>query len=374
MRRIIVAILLVGFHACKQERIKVGVLVSLTGAFSVYGKEMVKGIDLAMEEKGELKGKKVEIVIEDIKSSSEILKQKISDAIADKKLKAIIGPSVSKLAIIAGGLAEKGNIILITPTATHPYVTEGRNYVFRVTYTDPDQGKAMAKFAYNKLNIKKVCILFEVNNPYSEELSKQFEAIFRKEGGYILYSDFYLRGDTSFSSQVKDIKRFSPDAVFIPGYVEEIIFILKEFKRQNFLPVFLGADGWHSPRLIENLGEILDEGVKIFITTAFSPFDTSVVVQDFVKKFRDKYKKIPDVSSALGYDAFNLLLIAFENAPVLERDEIVKAFRKIENYNGVTGEISYKGMQNPSREIYILQPTSSGFTFVSKHYNKKQGE
>ncbi|MEO0270434.1 MAG: ABC transporter substrate-binding protein, partial [candidate division WOR-3 bacterium] len=242
------------------------------------------------------------------------------------------------------------------------------NFVFRLTYTDIAQGSYLAKFAIRNLKKKKAIILFEAQNPYSEELSKQFEAVFNKEGGEILFKTFYLKGDTSFSKQIENFKKYKPDLIFIPGYVKEVSMFIKEAYKKGLNITFLGGDGWYSPLLISSLKDIWKEGVEAFITSPFSPFDTSKNVIKFLNDFKNKYKETPSFVSALYYDAFNLSVYIIENLQKIDREEFVKNLTNLKNFIGVTGRISFNGKKDPDREVFILKPEEEGFKFITKLY------
>lgn len=90
-------------------------------------------------------------------------------------------------------------------------------------------------------------------NKKDEELSKQFEATFKKEGGEILLETFYIKGDTSFSKQIEEFKKIKPELIFIPGYVREVTFFIKEAFNKGLKTIYLGSDGWYSPLIISSL-------------------------------------------------------------------------------------------------------------------------
>jgi len=361
----LIALILVG---CKAPKIDIYFLVSLTGPEATYGKQAKEGIELLYEKikDKKIKGHEVNIIIKDIKSSVSDVKDIMEKISEDEDAICVIGPEISKLAIVAGAVADKNGIPLITPTATHPMVTEGKTFVFRLTYTDPLQGSYMAKFAIFNLKKKKAGILFEANNPYSEELARQFEATFKREGGEIVFSTFYLKDDTLFEAQIESFKKYNPEIIFIPGYIKEIVAFLKEADKKGLKAIFLGGDGWHSPELISSLKDLWNKGVEAYITTPFSPQDTSKKVREFVNEFKKKYGRVPEVASALYYDAFALTLSILERLPKIDRNEFRKTLLKLKEFKGVTGKVAYNGHRDPKRDVFILKPESEGFKFVTK--------
>ncbi len=279
------------------------------------------------------------------------------------------------MAIKASNEAEKGKIPLITPTATHPYVTRDKNYTFRVCYTDPVQGETMAKFTIEELKMKKAGVLYEANNPYSEGLFRKFSLLFEKLGGKVVVNDFYVQGDTAFTDKLEKIKKKNPDVVFIPGYVEDVIHILKEAKKIGFTePVFLGGDGWHSPLLIEKAGSLFEKDITAYFTSPFFPELEENKVKDFIKKYKDEYNEEPQAFAALAYDAVSIVLDGIKKIEHPTREKIFKYINELEAYQGVTGRISFKGKKDPLRDVYILRPTTSGFELYKKISSGNIGE
>lgn len=145
---------------------------------------------------------------------------------------------------------------------------------------------------------------------------------------------------------------------------------MKEADRKNLKTVFLGGDGWHSPELITSLKDLWRKGFEAYITTPFSPQDTSSKVRKFVEEFKNKYGRIPEVASALYYDAFDMSLFILEGLPKIETKEFMKALLKLKEFKGVTGKVSYDGKRDPKRDVFILKPEESGFKFVTKLHFK----
>jgi len=370
---LIITLLLLG---CKGKSVEIGVIVPLSGSIASYGKEVLKGVELALYDYNESKPKvKINLIIYDNKGFSKPTEEGVKKFVENDKCVAIIGPVVSKLAIKAANIAEKGKIPLITPTATHPYVTHDKNYIFRVCYTDPVQGEMMAKFAVEELGFKKAGVLYEANNPYSEGLFRKFSLLFEKLGGKIVVNEYYVEGDTAFTERLKKLKKTSPEIVFIPGYVEEVVHILKEAKKIGFTePVFLGGDGWHSPFLIEKVGNLFERDIKAYFTSPFFPDMEKEKVKRFVEKYRNKYKEEPQAFAALAYDAMSIVLEAIKNLDNPTRERIFRYINELSGYEGVTGEISFEGRKDPSRDVYILKPTPSGFELYKKILSGNIGE
>src|SRR5690606_21768027 len=90
----------------------------------------------------------------------------------------ILGEVYSSKAKIASDMAEQARRVMITPWATAPSVTAGKKYVFRTCFSDKLQSRKLAQFAYNSLKARRVAILKDASELYSQTLSKYFKKEF----------------------------------------------------------------------------------------------------------------------------------------------------------------------------------------------------
>src|SRR6185369_15625021 len=128
----------------------------------------------------------------------------------------------SSLSLQGGPIAQRRKVPMVSPSSTNPKVTQIGDYVFRVCFIDPFQGKVMATFARKHLKLDKVAILKDVKNDYSIGLAEAFKKSFAEQGGAIASEQSYSQGDTDFSAQVTAIKGSGAQAIFVPGYYSEV--------------------------------------------------------------------------------------------------------------------------------------------------------
>ena len=127
----------------------------------------------------------------------------------------------------------------------------------------------------------------------------------------------------------------------------------------------MGADGWDSPRLIELAGP--DALNNTFITNHYSSQDPDEKIQEFVKKFGEKYNgKSPDAFNALGYDAIYLLKDAIERAGSLETAAVKEALEATEGLELLTGTVTIDENHNPIKSATILEYVNGEQVFKAK--------
>ncbi len=357
----LLAALLLTLTGCRKPEadvIKIGHFASMTGPTATFGQSTDKGIRLAMDEinrQGGVLGKKIVVITEDDAGKTEEAAAAVQKLITRDRVVAILGEVASSRSIVGGNICEARGIPMISPASTNPKVTQGKKWVFRICFTDDFQGLAMARFCYENLRAKRAAILKDRKNEYSVGLAEFFAKTFEQLGGQIVAHENYQEGDVDFKPQLAKIKAANPDVLFVPGYYTECGLILKQVRRDlgMDLPV-TGGDGWDSASLIQEIRGDL-EGKGVYFGNHFSPYEQRPEVQEFVKKFRERYGELPDAMAALGYDAARILADAIQRAGSVEPAKIRDAIEQTKDFPGVTGRITIDENHNARKPLLVLQ-------------------
>jgi branched-chain amino acid transport system substrate-binding protein len=353
--------------ACKSgggDTIKVGEFASLTGKEATFGTSSHEGTELAIEEinkAGGVLGKKLELLTEDNQSKAGEPANIVNKLISRDGVVAVLGEVASSRSLEAAPIAQAAKIPLISPASTNPKVTEVGDYIFRVCFIDPFQGTVMANFATKTLNAKKVAVLTDAKSDYSKGLAKYFKEQFAKNGGTVVSELSYNGGDKDFKAQLNTIKASAPDAVFIPGYYNDVALIAIQAKEGGMKIPLFGGDGWESENLLE-VGKDAVEGH--YFSTHCSPEDVSPKMTAFVSAYKAKYHKTPDAMAALGYDSAYVLAEAIKRAGTTEGPKLRDAIAATKDFAGVTGTFSLDDQRNAVKSAAIIQIKDGKFKFL----------
>jgi branched-chain amino acid transport system substrate-binding protein len=346
--------------------IKLGEVDPLTGGVSQFGIGCHQGFVLAFEQinaEGGILGQQIELVTEDDQSKPGQSATAVRKLITQDKVLAILGDATSSATLEAAPIAQTDKIPMITPTATNPRITEVGDFIFRVCFLDEFQGRVLARFAREKLKAQRIFTLTDVKQDYSVDLLKFFKDEFTKLGGTIVGEQSYSTGDIDFRAQLTPIRGAKPDAVYVPGYYQEVALIVKQGRQIGLTMPFIGCDGWANQTLIAIGGKAID---GCFFTNHFSPDDQAPVVKSFVAKYQEKYGSLPDTFSALGYDAARLLADAIQRAGSLNPQAIRDALATTAGFQGVTGQISLDANRNASKPGLIVTVKDGRFEIAEK--------
>lgn len=355
------------FNACNKtssNEILIGEFASLTGSEATFGQSSHNGLELAVidiNNSGGLLGKQIKLVTEDNQGKPSETQTVVQKLINRDKVVAIIGEVASSRSKAGAPICQAAKIPMITPASTNPEVTTIGDYIFRVCFIDPFQATVMSKFAINSMKVKKVALLVDQKNAYSTGLADNFKQIFTSMGGEITDEQKYTAGDKDFKAQLTSIKVKNPEAIFIPGYYTDVNLISIQAREIGITCPLFGSDGWESEKLTEGKAKDALEGS--YFSTHVSTDDPSPKIQEYIKKYKEAYKKEPDAMSFLAYDAGMILFEAIKKAGNTEGVNIKNELAKTKDYPGITGIITINGDRNAIKPAVVLQVKDGKFVY-----------
>lgn len=280
------------------------------------------------------------------------------NTVMDKGADAILGAVTSGACIAITDLTAADGILQITPSGSAMECAKNDN-AFRVCFTDPAQGVAMAELAAEKLGYKKVAVLYNNASDYSMGIREAFEEEFTAKGGTIVASEGFSEGDVDFNTQLTTIKGTDAEAIFVPAYYQEATYITKQASDMGMNLPFLGSDGWDGV-----LGTVTDAATiegAIFLSPFFAA-DPADNVKAFVAAYEEAYKATPDQFAADAYDTVYAMKAAMEQAGSVESADLIKAMTEI-TVDGLTGEgITWTAEGEPNKGSKFIQIKDGAYT------------
>ena len=345
------------------DKIKIGVITPQTGPVSIYGQANENGIKLAVDEinaAGGVDGKEIELSIMDDKGE-------ITDAVTsynkliEEDVDLIIGAFTSKPSLAVAETAVNNDIPVITPGGTQEEITEGKENVFRQTFTNSYQGSLLAIFAQDNLKAKTAAILKNSSDDYSTGIAKAFADKAAELGIEIVGEESYGANDTDFKAQLTSLKQNNPDILLLPDYYEKLSLIMPQAREVGITSTFIGPDGWAG--FLKSLDESAYDDVNgSYYNDHFAIDSTEDIVKNFVKAYQDAYNEDPISPSALGYDSVYLAKQAIEEAGETEPKALTEALKNI-NFSGVTGSFKFDENNNPQKSSTMIKIEDGKYKF-----------
>ena len=255
------------------DTIKLGIAGAHSGDLASYGLPSVKAAELVVKDinaRGGILGKKVELLIEDDACKPEMATNTATKLVS-KKVDIVMGHICSGATKAALGIYYDARIIVMSPSATNPELTQSGQYpnFFRTIASDDTQAKLEVDFAMNRLKVKTIAVLHDKGD-YGKglaEYARKFAAA-TKNVKVVLYEGI-TPGAVDYSAIVQKIKQSGAEAVIYGGYHPEAASIVSQMRKKGMKTIFISDDGVKDITFIKVAGKYA-EGVY-----ATGPKDTS---------------------------------------------------------------------------------------------------
>ena len=321
------------------DTITIGASLPMTGSVALNGEMILEGIQMAVDEcneAGGIDGKEVVIDAQDDQAEPNQAASVANMMSADEKIVAIIGSLKSSCTLAAAPIYEEAGVVALSPDSSSPEVTNAGEYIFRIKNSDVVLAQTMAKGAISDGHTK-FAILYE-NNDYGAGVLEQSQIAIEEAGCEIVCTESILTGEqTDFSSIISKIRESGADAILMGVDYNESGLVMKQMKDAGLdLPRY-ATDGLFTDAFIEVGGEAAD-GTTVL--TSFITSDQSENVQNFIKKYQEKYDgEMPSIFKAEGYDCGKIVIEAIENAGTDRK--AIRDYMATMSYQGVTGDCTF---------------------------------
>ena len=331
--------------------IHIAYMLVTTGANGALGTDAMRGAEIAVKEKGEVLGHKLEFTGEDSGCNAEGGQAAAQKLAADKTIVAVIGTSCSSEARAGAPILSDAGFSMVSPSATAPDLTDEAKHVagfLRVAHNDKVQGAVAAKFVSEELKLTSVATIHD-GSPYAQGLVGAFTENFEKAGGKIVSAEAIQPGDTDMRPVLTKIATTKPEMLYYPIFVAEGGLVTKQAKDIEGLGATvkgMGADGLFAPDFLKAAGASA-EGMYL------SSPDFSAFGSDYSDKFVPAYEaaygqKPTSAFHAHAYDSANMIIAAIEKVAVKNADGSLSIGRQAlrdalfatKDMKGLTGNIS----------------------------------
>jgi branched-chain amino acid transport system substrate-binding protein len=307
----------------------------------------------------------VEFIYDDNESKAESAVKAATKLITEDEVLAIIGPQSSKQAVPAGEIANNYDTPMISPWSTNPNTTSDRPFVFRGCFLDPFQGPVVAKFVTEQFGAKKAAVLYDIASDYPKGLAEFFKSAFEDihgDGSVVAFESFTTK-DVDFSAQLTNIVRSDADVLFVPQYYNEVPLIVKQAQSLGWKKPIVGSDSWGSGDLMGLCG---DACKGYFFSTHYAAAGAKGATKEFIERYEKTYGDTPDDVAALTWDSLGLMIQAIKDTGGLsgdldeDRAAIKDALGKIENYEGITGTMTFTPEGDPIKCAVVVKINQQG--------------
>ena len=343
--------------ASGSDTFKIGAIGPLTGAAAAYGNAVVNGAQIAVDEineAGGINGVKIEYKGEDDELNAE-KSVNAYNTLKDWGMQILVGSTTSACSIAVSENTKADNMFQLTPSGSAEDCVKYDN-VFRVCFSDPNQGIASAQYISDHNLATKVGIIYDSSDVYSSGIYQKFAQESEGKNYEIVSAEAYTQdNNTDFSVQLQKAKDAGADLVFLPIYYSDAALILTQANTMGYAPTFFGVDGMDGILTVENFDTSLAEGLMLL--TPFAADATDDLTVNFVKKYNEKYGETPNQFAADAYDAVYIIKAAIEKSGVTPDmsvsdigTKLTEAMTQIEASGLTSSKMTWSASGEPNKE------------------------
>ena len=292
---------------------KVGTIGPLSGDAAIYGQAVANGAKIAVDEINAAGGAiQFELQSQDDEADGE-KSVNAYNTLMDWGMQVMVGPTTTGASIAVSAQANADRTFMLTPSASSVDVIDGKDNVFQVCFTDPNQGVASADYISANMAGAKVAVIYRNDDAYSQGIRDTFVSEAADKGLEVVYEGTFTADTaTDFSVQLTGAQSAGADTVFLPIYYQPASVILNQANAMGYEPTFFGVDGMDGILTMEGFDTSLAEGVMLL--TPFNADSTDERTQNFVAEYQKRFGEVPNQFAADAYDCVYAYKQALENA------------------------------------------------------------
>ena len=294
--------------------IKIGGIGPLTGSAATYGIATKQGAEIAVDEINALGGIQLSLEFQDDEGDAEKAINAYN-ALKGNGMQIVYGCTTTTPCVSVAAETFNERYFQLTPSASSTDVTAGKDNVFQMCFTDPDQGVTAADYVAENGLATKVAVIYNNGDAYSTGIAQGFISQAAEVGLEVVAEQTFPDDtNTDFTVQLNAAKDGGAELVFMPIYYTPASLILNQAKSMGYEPTFMGGDGMDGILAIEGFDTSLAEG--LLLMTPFNASATDERTASFVSEYQTRCNEIPNQFAADGYDCIYAIYEACQKAGV----------------------------------------------------------
>jgi len=357
----------------EQPPILLGVAGPFTGPSAQFGVQIRYGATMAQEainEKGGIGGRKLELVFEDDAAQQNEANKVALKLASTPNVLAVVGHFNSSCSLAARNIYADAGLVMISPGSTNATVTLGLPNTFRNLFTDEFQGDSIARLIHENFKFERAAVIYE-NDDYGRGLFEFFKTTATSLGVNVVAEKAYDRDTTDFRPLLNAIQKMRPQVLVISGLYQQAGLITRQAREMGLPYLIIGSDGVFSDKFVEIAGKA-SEGV--LVTTPFVFDDTNARAKEFADKVQARFQAAPDAWAALSYDAVNLLVHAIEKSSADKKaimDYMGGMTTKDRAFDGLTGPTYFDDEGDCVKPVMVSEIRDGKFVMAKEQLQAK---
>ena len=335
-----------------QEKLKIGLIVTLSGPAASLGSQVRDGFNLAVKDLGgKMGGRDVEVVVVDDELKPDAAVSKVKGLLERDKVDFVVGPIFSNILQAIHKPVIDTKTFLISPNAG-PSSYAGKNcspFFYVTSYQNDQVHEVLGKVAQDR-GYKRVYVM-EPNYQAGKDSAAGFKLDYK---GEIVEESYIPLGTLDFQVEISKIASLKPDAVFtfMPGGMG--VSLVKQYKQAGLadkIPVLSAFTVDES-----TLPAQQDAAVGMFGGADWAPDMNNPQSKKFVASYEAAYNGVPGTYAMQGYDAALLIDSAVKavKGDLANKDAVAAALKKAD-FTSLRGNFKFNVNGYPIQDFYLTK-------------------
>ena len=340
---------------------------------AAFGQASLQGYDLALQEinaSGGIQGRSLKLIFEDDGSDPRTAAAAVEKLATTDQVSIVLGPYSSSAALLAAGMAERYQIPLIIPTALSDEITrQGYHWIFRLNAPAEILTQTLLDFieqserSLTQLKMDRpvrLAIVFE-NTAYGTSVAEAAEREARARKMTVVAYQAYRAEAADFSALLQTVKAAQPHVVIFVSY-DNAVALMTQSQAVDLNPRMFAAvgGGFSLPEFPRLAGAAAEYTIS---ATPWTPDVKWPGVNDFARRFKDKYGYLPQYHSAQTFAALQLAADALRRASSLSRQDVRDALRATD-LASISGRIQFDASGQNNHTPLLTQIIDGQFVTI----------
>lgn len=364
----------------------IGAILPLSGKYKQMGYRTLRGIQLALNLHQGSSTFKLAII--DSEGNPDLARRGVERLVSEDHVVGIIGGVLGRTAQAAAIKCQEFGVPCITLSQKKGLVDIG-DFVFRNALTAKYQMADLVGLAMEEKGFKKFAVLYP-NDRYGVDYATAFWDQVLMRGGEVVGAQTYPSKETDFRKVISKLvgtyygdrdeekelrlkewkedpqnkrlraeppKDLMPpivrfDAIFIPDNAKTTgqIAAMLAYSEVNDVPL-LGTNLWNTKEILKRGGKRIENA--LFVDAFYK--ESGKASQTFVRSFQNRFKYVPDVFEARGYDAAKVFGSVISSSGFsISRRGLRNRIAELSGVNGATGPLSMSSTREVQKQLIPL--------------------
>ena len=330
------------------DSIKIGVAQPLSGPLSALGKDLLNGVQLAVNELNKanfsIEGKRVTLEVMSVDDKADAATGKaVAQQLVDAGVVAVVGHLNSGVSIETAPIYAAAGIAQIAISTNPKYTQLGHETTFRMVANDNLQARAIGSFASSQFGDVRFAALDD-GTPYGKGLTDGAVEQLKAEKREVVLRQSFDDKTVAFDELAAKIKSEKVGVIVSTLNDFQAVALIAALAKIDYTNVrLLGGDTVKTTDMVKAAGQI--QG--IFATSPVLEAKEFVAGRPFLERYLEAFKVPPAYGGHYSYDSTYVLTAAMQAAKSVKPKDVTAALRRINGYAPVTGTMKWdeKGEQ-----------------------------